>query len=209
MDKPTTLARRSDLADYEGLRRHPKVGRVLDLPYDYVMFDFWDDAFTQIFDKTKAYHADPILRAKATELRAEEEALVKPLYDRAADTNFVTSWGFTLNQRSYEMPLLRKERFIETQYFKVEAIPMKCEINAVFKGLTEQRRDAFEQVIENWKKWDAESLGKVVTVSPVEYTGDSGAIHVHFAHEFEDSLAAFIVMQNAKRLATRVVELVY
>ena len=208
MRKPISIVQKSNLTDYESLRKHKKIVRLIEIPYNYVFFEFWDDAFLDIYNKEKKYYADPVLKEKAIELRDEENALIKPLYDKATSDNFVTSLGFWLNRCAYEMPILRKERFIETMYGKVDPIGQDCTFEAIFKELNEKNKIAFEKVINDWKQW-ASGLSLWKSCQLISYDEKMAIMGIHFNEKFEDALAALIIMLNHTRLKTGVVKVIY
>lgn len=206
--KPITIAPLEDLTDYAALKKNSKILRIRELPYNYVLFFFWDEAYKEIYNKEKKYYADPTLKEKAKELRKEENALICPLFSRSTSDNFVTALGFGLNGHMYEMPILRKDRFIQTMYWKVEPIDQDCKFEAIFKELNEKKKTALEKVIEDWKQW-ALGLSLLNSCEPINYTEKKAVFNIHFQEKFEDALAALIIMLNHTRLKTGVVKIVY
>jgi hypothetical protein len=141
-------------------------------------------------------------------LRKEENALIGPLYARSTPANFVTALGFGHNGHMYEMPFLRKDRFIETMYWKVDPVDQDCTFEANFKELTDKKKTAFEKVIADWQQW-ALVLSLLKSCEPSVYKDKKAILKIHFPEKFEDALAALIIMLNHTRLKTGVVKVIY
>lgn len=194
MNKPATIAKRSDFIRIEELENHPKVTRILPMPYDYLLVDFWDDWFRQIFNPKIKYHQDPLLREKAAELRLESDALIKPLMDRSTDMNFVSGMGWQINGKAYDFRMLRKERIIDVKLFSNVPSAAVFEVGLVFSKSDEKKTKNLSKVVDDWRTWALDkSLLREASLA------ENDRVIVEPLEGIEDALAALIVMLRDTR----------
>jgi hypothetical protein len=207
MKHPITIARKKDLTDYESLCRHPKIIKFINLPHDYVLFEFWDPLFEEIFGKnvndiSHNIYTDPELKRKAILLSDEERSFIEPLYRRETLLNGVSAFGFTINNNYYLFNVLRSERLIKLgDYFDNKILEPECLIKINFKNLDIKKQKAFEKVIIDWHEW-TDSLNIKTNPGNITYSEKVALFTATFKEGFEDAYATLIIMFNETKLKT-------
>lgn len=207
MKKSISIVHKDDLTDYELLCNNPKIIKCITLPYNYILFYFWDPLFDEIFGKTvndrsHKIYSDSVLKHKAIKLLGEENSLVKPLYTRSTAINFVTALGFVINEEYYELSVLRRDRLIKLgNYFNNKILEPECEITIKFNKNYEKGKLALENVISEWVVWSEEHNMKMQHTN-ISYEKNEATLSATFVNGYEDAYATLIIMLNVTKNKT-------
>ncbi|MEH1828616.1 hypothetical protein [Nostoc sp.] len=209
---PITIVQKIYLTDFALLSQHPKIQYLLEAPYDYVLYEFYDPIYEIIFhdDPEIRYqqHRDrnPEIYQKVRQVVNEEESLLQPLHDQSKRDRY----GYLIG--GSHIIWYRVERNHELKHYdlrKPAALNHKCIdffcdnqshqiiITTQLKEKTLKTKEKYENVITDWFNW-VKVLDKIEYIGEINYQDNNANLNIIFKNNFDDFLVILTIMLNAK-----------
>lgn len=210
--RPRYILKKFYLVEMQTLQEHPNIKQILELPYDYIFFEFYDPIFELLFNenleiKHKA-GKDPELQEKEKQLFGDLDRFLQPLYshpashDRYGYRKGCIARQFVINKKIYtlrEPGNPKSIEIVETGFANSTFVQFKVR----FRNKTNKNKLRYEQVINDWHEW-AKKHFQVDVLDGIEYQDLLSKVTINFPNDFETFMAALIVMLNDTRKETSI-----
>jgi hypothetical protein len=200
-----TIVKKSDVADLERLKNHPKVIKYIEAPFDYVFFEYFDEIFLKVWSDDPKERNNQSVREAMKVIEYDIVDLLKPLYSQLNNNLFITGYEIYLNETMYSYRTIKQKRsYIPPDHFKRD-LPLENIIFKVFlrHGL-KKYKIAYEKVLNEWIKWGKDSTF-IKSVTPVVYNDDDIAmIKIDFNSNVADCMVALLRMLDDTRSKTAI-----
>ncbi|MFM7886140.1 MAG: hypothetical protein ACKPCM_05505 [Pseudanabaena sp.] len=214
IDHVLTIAKKKYFTDLVSLSEHPKVRYVLELPYDYILFEFYDELFDVIYnDDPKINHEvalNPELNEKVRQLGKEQENLLQPLYsepsayDQFSYRRSCLIYFLRIKRREYQVRELGKSEPIAVNIKSlITNFSNQIEFEVRFKVNSKSHLKAYAKVLQDWHSW-AKKYDQITSLTEIDYRDNLAKVSIVFKEDFEDFLVALIVMLYETRKKTSV-----
>jgi hypothetical protein len=213
-----TIAKKCYFADIEALPLHPKVRYVLEIPYDYILFEFYDDIFEILYSPVAEIRhqgtTNLSIKKREIEIFKDKNSLLEPLYshpkafDRYGIRSSCTRYVLMIGKRLYDVDEPGTNRPVGLGLTGITAIieasvirPANLKVD--FKKISKSTHKSFEATIDEWYAW-ASSHVKVAEISSIQYQDEIANINILFNEDFEDYVVGLIVMLYETRKKTSI-----
>ncbi|MCL1475927.1 hypothetical protein [Argonema antarcticum] len=210
--RPLIIVKNFYLADLQTLQEHSNVKHILEMPYNYVFFEFYDPIFELLYNEDIEIQnkagKDPELQSKAKQLFGELDRFLQPLYSHpASHDRFGYRFGcialdFIINKKIYTLKEPGNPKaieIVETGFTNSTSVQLKVK----FKNKANKNQLRYEQVIIDWHEW-AKKHFEFDVLGKIEYQNKLSTITIYFPSNFENFMAAIIVMLNDTRKETSI-----
>ncbi len=196
------IAKKNDIADMDELKSHPNVLKLIEIPYDYVLFELYNELIHIQYDPDPKIRyqiaTDYKMNRKMRKFVAEKEKLLKPLFSQEIQ-GLKPLYGliFHINEVSYIYQCAKRYKFVNL--FETSKIinTTKLEIEVEFRSLLKSKMKAYEKAMDEWTAW-GKNAGNIESTNSIDFFETSedyiGKNTVIFSKNIEDSLAAFIMI---------------
>lgn len=197
------IAKKKYFRDWQSLSLNPKIKYVLEMPYDYLLFDYYDEIFEIQYSQDKNVRdltcSNPQLGERAILVDKEQKEILQPLYShpKARDIYGYRSCialSISTKVKNYFVNEPGNPQSIDLSAWEISFSTNKIKMLAVLKSQKDSNLKSFEKTIENWYEW-AMQHDVLDCMSETSYEGNSLELEIIFKdRNFIDFLAALATM---------------
>ncbi|MEH1831812.1 MAG: hypothetical protein V7L29_06980 [Nostoc sp.] len=210
---PITIVQKIYLTDFTLLSQHPKIQYLLEAPYDYVLYEFYDPIYEIIFhpDPGIRYqqHRDinPEIHEKVSQVVNEEESLLQPLHDQSKRDRYGYLIGgshiiwyrveinYELKHYDFRKPAALSHKLIN---FSCDNQSHQIVLTTQLRKNTIKTKEKYENVITDWLNW-VKIFDKIESIGEINYQENNANLNIIFKRsKFEDFLVILTIMLNEK-----------
>ncbi|BCL38133.1 hypothetical protein [Nostoc sp. MS1] len=214
IDHVLTIAKKNYFTELSSLNAHPNVRYVLELPYDYILFEFYDELYKVIYNTDTEINYEvarnPEMNQKVRQLGQEKESLLQPLYshpsayDRFGYRHSCIVYFLRIKKREYWVMEPGKPKPIDIDIIGLMTnFSNQVECSVKFKQNLEKNVNAYKKVLNDWRTWADKNM-KINALSEIVFQEDTVKINITFENDFEDFLVVLIVMLYETRKKTSI-----
>jgi hypothetical protein len=196
-----TITRDVNIADVNQLAHHPNVRRCWILPWEFVLFEFYDSIFEEA-------EVDPALcgshgqseatRGKLASLMIEERRLLAPLYRGRPEHWQGNKFGLPLKTVIYRVV---DNEAIRWPWFGCSPdweIQKRIKVFGKLGKLNSGTRESLERAFVDWTTW-AKSIGELTGAGKFTFNGDSFGTLCEFSSPCGDACMSLYLLLTKKR----------
>ena len=209
-----TIVKKDDVVPIPELMKHPLVVKIIEIPFDYILFEFYHDLIIQRWSLDprikNAASLDNELKAEYDRVIKEKMQLLQPLYDKedaeSENPRFITGFGFHINNIFYDFNSIKKTVPVDFRLMidNVKTNALNMQIETFLKTSEESRKEKYFSVLSTWHEWGIE-LGNIKAFSHLESCSNKSVItEIEFIKEIEDTIAGLIIMLTDTKRKTNI-----
>ncbi|MEH2278027.1 MAG: hypothetical protein V7K40_25385 [Nostoc sp.] len=209
---PITIVQKIYLTDFALLSQHPKIQYLLEAPYDYVLYEFYDPIYEIIFhpDPEIRYqqhrYRNPEIHEKVRQVVNEEKSLLQPLHDQSKRDRY----GYLIG--GSHIIWYRVERNHELKHYDLRKpaalchrlINFSCDnkshqiiLTTQLRKTTLKTKDKYENIITDWLNW-VKPFDIIDYIGEINYQDNNANLNITFKNNFDNFLVILTIMLNAK-----------
>ncbi|MBD2458440.1 hypothetical protein H6G80_30785 [Nostoc sp. FACHB-87] len=216
---PITIVQKIYLTDFALLSQNPKIQYLLEAPYDYVLYEFYDPIYEIIFAPNPEIryqqHRDrnPEIHEKVRQVVNEEESLLQPLHEQSKRDRYGYIIGGShiiwyrvgrnhqLKHYDLRKPAALRHKLIN---FYSDNQSHQIILTTQLRKKTLKTKEKYENIISDWLDW-VKNFDKIEYIGEINYQDNNANLDIIFKEGFDDFLVILTIMLNAK-LGTNLIE---
>jgi len=196
------IVKKTDVSDLETLKKHPKVIKYIETPYDYVFFEYYDDALFKSWNGSPEVKYNPEIIAEVNKIEMVIQDLLSPLYSNVDDEKniFMTGMQIFIDDTLYDRPTVKRLRYLNLKYNNTKSTPLHGLILSVkFKKLNDKYKAGYEKILDEWIVWAKEKY-YLKSCSSIEYIEEHVCkVIIDFNSNVDICILALYMMLNEMR----------